>query len=285
MKKKPTKQEPRKEKSSPKPLHSRQWQSASTLTQRATNAPDPQQNSPSATAPPPPDPCKDAKKPPKSAQWPQVKPDFSTEPPDPKTGGNTTWNPPPTFAVSAYCNNDAGVWTFRVTGVTAGLQVRLSKQPKGVNDAAIKSAKNCGELGAMFENVFKSMSEIGSNAHTPVDVLKDHEMVHVGNSLAYASSLYADFVGDIEVLSVDCEDAKNADDAKRQVAGAIESAVQKYNDKLKLKDVLDQHHEPDRNAFLDAQWNAGYPWLKKVADEMDKRGCPHPPLPPENRPK
>ena len=272
MKKKPGNQKQRKEKSLPKPLLSRQWQSESTLSQRASHPAAPADGSPSATGAPPTDPCKDAGKAPASVVFNEIPTDVKYEHPEGDNVGATWWSESPSFGTGIFCDGVTKTWVCRVTSAS-GRQTQKVGIPNVPLDAAtIAAAPDCRTLDEMWQQVFANIRSLTVSGYCPKDgFVQAHEDVHRSHGTASVLNHFAVLVSEIGALSLSCEDYSSSE-AEAVMQPGITNALNRFFDHFLLDELNDQDHRPPDD-FIAAQDAAGNPWLDAIVAEMVTRGC------------
>jgi len=266
----------KKKRSKPKALLSKQWQSESTLSARASDAPEPAEASPTPSPTSAPEPCEGAGKAPKSVAWVEQPVKL---PPDPPPGGDlglTDWQVTPRLAASAFCDGEAKQFVGRVTTATGQQRQRINPSQFAMTNASIEAA-NCGVLLAMWGALDRLWNDPAppGHAYTPRDVIQAHEDVHKTLATAYTLTLANAYIASVDALSASCRDGD------KTITDGIAEAQRRFNLDFAAEELLNMTHKPP-NLFINAHRRAAKPWLEKIRAEMVKKNCPNTPnMPPD----
>lgn len=182
------------------------------------------------------------------------------------------------FTTKVFCNGKTGQWVRRV--ITASFQQEQLVQPrdKEITVARINRA-DCQTLWDMGIALKQNMllADAG-DPYTPRDIIEAHEKVHKDINLEDVKTLYANFVGVINAISVACAGKDFEAAMKATLPGASDARLNLLNaigDK-----ALDNKAHKQKQRFLDAVTPKAKAWYNKVRNRMIAKRCQNilPPL-------
>ena len=108
--------------------------------------------------------------------------------------------------------------------------------------------------------------------YMPREFVKAHEDVHRKLASASVKIRYAELVGQINNISLPCNDFPDAQLARAAMQSSIDEAQRRFQVRFDKDEKKNAAHIP-KTAFINAQKAVSYPYIKKVLQEMLKKRC------------